>query len=143
MIDVTWMVVVDSAVLLLELTLATLLLLLESDETGEIGAVLIGATALLMSGVALLDASSDVELLLGVGNDVLGSGQSIVRVYVCFAHLAGTYSRCLVMVNVDVYCSVSCTVVLGRLLMLVLSIVTSVSKRKVLDRLMYSVVLLM
>lgn len=143
MIDVTWMVVVDSAVLLLELTLAMLLLLLESDEIGELGVVLIGTAALLMSGVAVLDASSDVELLLSVGNDVLGSGQLFIGVSVCFAHLAGTCSRCLVIVNVDVYCSVSCTVVLGRLLVLVLSMVTSVSRRSVFDRLMYSVVLLM
>lgn len=46
-------------------------------------------------------------------------------------------------VKVDVCCSVSLIVVLGRLLVLVLSVVISVSRRKVLDRLMNSVVLLM
>lgn len=46
-------------------------------------------------------------------------------------------------VKVDVYRSVSWTVELGSLLVLVLSIVTSVSRRRVLDRLMNLVVLLM
>lgn len=67
----------------------------------------------------------------------------ITRVRGCFTHLVGTCSRCFVIVRVDVYCSVSCTVVLGCLLVLVLSIVISVSRRSVFDRLMNSVVLLM
>lgn len=46
------------------------------------------------------------------------------------------------MVKTDVYCSVRRTVVLGRLLVLVLSIVTSVSRRRVFERLINSVVLL-
>ena len=47
------------------------------------------------------------------------------------------------MVKTDVYSSVRCTVVLGRLLVLVLSTVTSVSRRSVFERLITSVVLLM
>jgi hypothetical protein len=65
------MVVVGSAVLLPELTLTTLLPLLESDVSDKIEAVLTGSTALLISGMTLLDTNSDVELLLGVGADVL------------------------------------------------------------------------
>lgn len=65
------MVVVGSAVLLPELTLTTLLPLLESDVSDKIEAVLTGSTALLISGMTVLDTNSDVELLLGVGADVL------------------------------------------------------------------------
>jgi hypothetical protein len=65
------MVVVGSAVLLPELTLTTLLPLLESDVSDKIEAVLTGSTALLISGMTLLDTNSDVELLLGVEADVL------------------------------------------------------------------------
>lgn len=71
MIDVTWIVVVGSAVLLLELKLTTLLPLLKSDVSDKIEAVLTGSAALLLSGMTVLDANSDVELLLGVGADVL------------------------------------------------------------------------
>lgn len=59
-------------------------------------------------------------------------------------YLVDTYSKCLVIVTVDVGCS---EVVLGSTAdfvdFLVLSIVTSVSRRNVFDRLMNSVVLLM
>lgn len=60
--------------LLLVITLAMLLLMLRSDAAEESRAVLTGATALLMSNVAVLDTSADVELLLGVGADVLRRG---------------------------------------------------------------------
>ena len=68
MMDVTCIVVVGS----LELTLTLLLLLLlESGVSGEVGGVLGGSAALLIS---VLDASSDVELLLVVEIHVLRSG---------------------------------------------------------------------
>lgn len=60
--------------LLLVITLAMLLLMRRSDAAEESRAVLTGATALLMSIVPVLDTSSDVELLLGVGADVLRRG---------------------------------------------------------------------
>lgn len=61
--------------LLLVVTLATLLLLsLRSDAAEEGRTVLTGVTALLVSSVAVLDTSSDIELLLGEGADVLRGG---------------------------------------------------------------------
>lgn len=73
MVDVTWMVVVGSAVL--ELTL--MLLLLESGVPGS-GVLLAGSSVLLRSGVGVLEAGDEGVLLLGAEGDVLGAAADVL-----------------------------------------------------------------